>query len=176
MNSGNFGSAMFSQALEQAATVLPVSPDADLGRSVYIAGPMAGLKDRNADAFNAEAKKWSDSGFVVANPANALSAGSRKELTDVLTGDLLALSRCTNVMMLEGWERSLGANIERDLAKYLGITIWHPYEYWQAYGLGWVNITLACGEHRVTLATVRTGPHPEFQSQNIITEWKDILS
>ena len=164
---------MFVLALEHARDLAPVYSESEMAKSVYIAGPIAHMPDGNIKAFNAEAKKWKDTGYLVANPAQA-GARTDKTLKDIFTADLMVLTRCTNIMMLPGWERSLGASIERDVASYLGITIWHPYEHRQSYCLGWVSMRLDCGEYRVRLATRAPSSTPEFESQNMRTEWVDV--
>lgn len=40
-----------------------------------------------------------------------------------LTGDLAILARCDIVLMLDGWEQSVGATAERDYAKRLRLPV-----------------------------------------------------
>jgi hypothetical protein len=45
-----------------------------------------------------------------------------------IESDLQMVARCDALMMVEGWERSKGANIERNYALSLGIPIYYPHE------------------------------------------------
>lgn len=91
-------------------------------KRVYISGPMTGQPDYNLPAFNAEAAKLRAQGYAVINPAeNGLPDDApwtehmRRDITDLMT--------CGTIFMLPGWSRSQGAQIERDLAVRLGMTV-----------------------------------------------------
>lgn len=85
-------------------------------KSLYIAGPIAGVKnykERFAAAQEAaEAYEW-----AVLNPA-ALPAGLAKEAYMPIC--LAMLNAADAVLMLDGWEDSPGAKIERHFALYQG--------------------------------------------------------
>ncbi len=91
-------------------------------KRVYIAGPMSGLPDFNYPAFNAAAERLRAAGFDVLNPAEnpvppcgTWLAYMRMALAQLVT--------CDTVVLLNGWERSKGAKIERQLAHDLGLNI-----------------------------------------------------
>lgn len=90
-----------------------------LPRRIYISGPMTGLPDFNYPAFHRMAAKFRAAGFEVENPAenpgfDDWAGYMRHALTQLLT--------CDAILMLDGWENSRGAKIERDLALTLGMT------------------------------------------------------
>lgn len=89
---------------------------------VYLAGPMTGLPDFNYPAFNAEEKRIRALGCMVENPAvNMVYRGSPWET--FMRDGIKRLMDCDILALLPGWERSRGANIERNLAITLGMHV-----------------------------------------------------
>ncbi|MBN5514128.1 DUF4406 domain-containing protein [Pseudomonas paraeruginosa] len=89
---------------------------------VYLAGPMTGLPDFNYPAFNAEEKRIRALGYFVENPAvNMIYRGSPWET--YMRDGIKRLMDCDILALLPGWERSRGANIERNLAITLGMLV-----------------------------------------------------
>ena len=89
---------------------------------IYISGPMTGLFELNFPAFYQCEKRIHENGHAVVNPArlNVLSGGDwaqcmRKDIAELLTCDAIA--------MLQGWEKSKGALLERHIAESLGMVI-----------------------------------------------------
>lgn len=94
-------------------------PGSRFPQRIYLSGPMTGLPDFNYPAFHRMAKKFRAAGFEVENPAETPEFPTwegymRYALTKMLT--------CDAILMLDGWEHSRGAKIERDLALALGMT------------------------------------------------------
>lgn len=87
---------------------------------IYIAGPMAGIKDYNRDAFATAAEKLRSMGFVVLNPA-VLPPGMPKD--HYMPICLAMVQQADMVCLLPGWTSSPGANLELDYAKYQGKTV-----------------------------------------------------
>jgi hypothetical protein len=97
---------------------------------VYIAGPMQGIPEYNFPAFHAAACALEEIGYLVTNPAaihgemtadGHYALGDRpRELTKsfacFMYTDICALAKCDAVVMLQGWEGSYGARIERMFA------------------------------------------------------------
>ncbi|WP_104164732.1 DUF4406 domain-containing protein [Arthrobacter sp. SX1312] len=120
----------------EPAPALPASaPDSLV--AVYIAGPMSGLPDFNYPAFHEAEKQLQAAGYRTLNPARNPEQSSwegymRAGLRQLLHADAIAL--------LPGWERSPGANIEKQLAFDLGL------------GVGtvdnWITIATKIGPHR----------------------------
>lgn len=84
---------------------------------IYIAGPMTGLPDCNKPAFNAAAKILSQNGEIVLNPA-ILPEGMKHH--EYMTICLAMVEVCDMVMLLPGWEKSVGAQMEQKRARELG--------------------------------------------------------
>lgn len=105
-------------------------------KTVYIAGPMSGIKDWNFPAFFEAERQLESMGYNVINPAHndgatvqdALeSAGPldrpnnmwswymRRDLPHVMEADLLCL--------LPGWQNSKGAQLEAHVARAIGIPL-----------------------------------------------------
>ena len=84
---------------------------------IYIAGPMTGLPDYNRPAFNAAARILSQNGEIVLNPAT-LPEGMKHH--EYMTICLAMIEVCDQVMLLPGWEKSVGAQMEQKRARELG--------------------------------------------------------
>lgn len=87
----------------------------------YIAGPMTGYEDLNYPAFAAMAEKLRQMGFEVVSPAelNPITCGYR----EAMLNDIRALIECDHICLMDGWERSKGASLEKHIADVLEITI-----------------------------------------------------
>lgn len=94
---------------------------------VYVSGPYSGTpseitsnikKSRQAAIF-----LW-EKGYTalspVLNTAN-FEIDCNIEYNDYMAGDIVLLGGCTAVFMVDGWERSAGATIEKETAEALGI-------------------------------------------------------
>lgn len=79
---------------------------------LYIAGPMTGLPSLNFPAFHAAAATLRAAGHVAVNPAE-INPDMTAEWTDCMFEDLKQLTHCDGIVMLQGWEKSPGAQIER---------------------------------------------------------------
>lgn len=120
---------------------------------VYISGPMSGCPDHNFPAFDAAESALKKLGYEVVSPANltrsrwGLHGGEERYLAAVavmnrdsydnrsarmlyLGNDLRGLlggldgTRCTDVLLLPGWERSRGATLEALVAAQIGTPFW----------------------------------------------------
>lgn len=81
-------------------------------KRIYVAGPMTGLPDLNFPAFHAEAARLRALGFTVVNPAE-VNPDPSTPWTECMFSDLKELTECDGIVMLPGWEKSPGAQIER---------------------------------------------------------------
>lgn len=86
----------------------------------YIAGPMSGLPGLNFPAFHAEAKKWRDLGHEVINPAE-LNPDPTMPWAECMRRDIAALVTCDTIILLPGWQQSMGASLEQHIAKQLSM-------------------------------------------------------
>jgi hypothetical protein len=89
---------------------------------------MTGLPDLNFPAFHAAAATLRDAGWIVVNPAENDEAPGAA-WSDCLRKDIRLLMDCTGVALLDGWERSKGARLERHIALELGMEV-HPMSWW----------------------------------------------
>jgi len=113
----------------------------ELPRTVYVAGPMRGIKYFNFPEFDAAKAKLEAAGFNVISPADldreaGCNPGSFHAdydwtdlaacgflLSDAIDRDIEALKRCDAIYMLRGWERSKGAKAEKALAEWIGLEV-----------------------------------------------------
>ena len=95
---------------------------------VYLSGKMTGLAEseykenfRNAEMF------YRACGYEVVNPCNlseiVLKRNPNATYEDFMREDSKAISGCTHIAMLEGWETSPGAKREKMEAERLGLEV-----------------------------------------------------
>lgn len=90
---------------------------------VYLAGPMTGLPQYNAPAFNAAALLLRSAGYTVFNPAENIDAPI-KPTSHYMRVDIDELVNRTDfVVILDGWYASRGANTEVLVAWQCGIPV-----------------------------------------------------
>lgn len=104
----------------------------------YIAGKMSGMPAYNVFAFEAEAAKWRERGYVVVTPFDCNSEVWQRHygrpfdpyidkceygdplLAEMLCGDVAALLSADVVVFLPGWIMSRGARMEAVIAHTAG--------------------------------------------------------
>ena len=102
---------------------------------VYLSGKMTGLTEsvykenfRNAEMF------YRACGYEVVNPCNlseiVLQRNPDASYEDFMREDFKAISGCTHIALLEGWETSTGAKREKAEAERLGLEVM----YYRAIG------------------------------------------
>lgn len=91
---------------------------------LYIAGPMSGFYNFNSSSFNRAAKDIASKGHEPVLPwesnsgdGSSLGGGgewtrSPKERAWFLRKDFALLLECDGIALLDGWEESVGANLE----------------------------------------------------------------
>lgn len=118
--------AQLHEATLRAAGVKPMK----LAR-LYLSGPMTGVAEHNAPAFNAAAAKLRALGHEVFNPAE--HGFEAMPWADYLRRDLAELLGLDALAMLPGWTASRGAQLEVHVAKSLGMPVL-PVEHWLREG------------------------------------------
>lgn len=89
-------------------------------KKIYIAGPMRYIDNFNFPAFLETEALLKDKGFIVFNPCRNPLGLSLKDLMQV---DMLLISQCDAIYMLQGWEESSGAFTEKTYAKMIGLEV-----------------------------------------------------
>ena len=95
---------------------------------IYLSGKITGLeKEVYTKNFLRAEQFYKGCGFEVVNPVKIgealLSLNPKAEYEDFMIRDLEALSTCTHIALLEGWEDSKGAMREKKEAEKLGLEI-----------------------------------------------------
>lgn len=88
---------------------------------VYIAGPMTGIPELNFPAFNEAAKRWSEAGWLVLNPASHLGGATDGEYSQYMRVSFHDLLVADAIALLPGAEASAGASAEIIVAERLGL-------------------------------------------------------
>lgn len=96
-------------------------------KRVYLSGPMKGYENSNFPAFHATAAALRARGLEVVNPAeiNVTGAGPDQPefYNQCLRADLKAMMDCQAIALMQGWERSNGANLELHVAHRVGMEV-----------------------------------------------------
>lgn len=87
---------------------------------VYISGPITGIDFGNRFAFSCARNALELCGYEAVDPSE-VQLGDDATWTDYMRADLKLLLDCDYIYMLEGWENSRGARLERELAENLKI-------------------------------------------------------
>ena len=87
----------------------------------YLCGGMSGIKDFNYPAFNRVAQRLRSGGCVIINPAE--NFGGRRDLPRSLYMrlDIGHVLQCRGVILMNGWECSMGGRLEAMIALELDL-------------------------------------------------------
>lgn len=92
---------------------------------IYIAGPMTGYEDFNYPAFHAIEDDLRKHGYtLVNNPARHLNGEQHHPWSDYIEVAIQALIYSSVVVVLRGWQNSIGASLEVAIALSIGHTIY----------------------------------------------------
>lgn len=94
-----------------------------MGRRIYISGPMTGVPEFNAPAFREAADLVRAAGDDPVNPAELCDPSWTWQ--QCMRADIAALCTCDAILLLPGWERSNGAQLELHIAHRIGLEILH---------------------------------------------------
>ena len=95
---------------------------------IYLSGKITGLdKEVYTRQFERAETFYKTSGFDVINPVKIgeeiLKQNPSAKWEDFMQKDLEALRTCTHIVLLEGWEESKGAKMEKAEAEKMGLEI-----------------------------------------------------
>ena len=92
---------------------------------IYLSGPMTGIPEGNRPLFHLETLRLRELGFDIVNPAENDDESETRSYSDCLRTDLRQLLDCDAIAMLPCWYDSKGANIEYQLARDIGLTLFN---------------------------------------------------
>ena len=95
---------------------------------IYLSGKITGREKEDYSRQFARAESfYKTGGFDVVNPVKigeeVLKINPKAEWQDFMIRDLEALRTCTHIALLEGWEESKGAKMEKAEAEKMGLEI-----------------------------------------------------
>lgn len=89
---------------------------------LYLTGPMSGISQYNRPAFNDAAARLRDLGYTVLNPAeNGGAMPDDAPWEDWMRLALTQMLKCDALVLLNGWQRSRGAQLEHEVATRLNM-------------------------------------------------------
>lgn len=96
---------------------------------VYISGPITGIEDYK-ERFAAAGDLLLEKGYTVINPANldTVLKGQEANYGNYLKADMRLLQLADAILMLPGWEHSLGARTEWEWMTDHNRPIWYAQE------------------------------------------------
>lgn len=87
---------------------------------LYLSGKITGTSDA-PERFGTAQTALAVAGYTVVNPLEVTQADTWESC---MRDDIKALLDCDGIVMLEGWERSRGAQLELHIAEALGMPIY----------------------------------------------------
>ena len=90
-------------------------------KRIYISGPISGLKDNNKQSFIDAKDKLLILGYEVKSPFDITD--SEMSYEEYMRFDIRALTFCDCIYMLNGWQDSKGARLEKLIAEAIGLII-----------------------------------------------------
>lgn len=94
----------------------------NIKETFYLAGPMTGYPNWNYETFNCVAQIMRQNGARVLNPAD-IGVIEGWDCDDYWPINKAMLMGADTIVMLPGWEKSMGAKRELEFAKELGLGI-----------------------------------------------------
>lgn len=106
---------------------------------IYVAGKMRGIPMYNFPAFDAKKAELEAAGHRVISPADldraygfdpykgdSAESAAEFDMKSAIRRDVDALLNCDWLVLLDGWETSVGAKGEIALAQWVGMVIFYP--------------------------------------------------
>jgi hypothetical protein len=94
---------------------------------IYIAGPMTGYESFNYPAFEKMEKQLIDAFWCkpdnILNPIRIADGDTTKPYSFYIRESIKMIENATDVVFLDGWEKSKGAVLEYHIAKTMGLNM-----------------------------------------------------
>jgi len=90
-------------------------------KTVYISGPMTAITNLNRDAFALAEARIKSAGLNPINPHTLCDPSW--DWQKCMRADVKALCDCDAIFLLQGWEKSQGAQLELHIAHRLGLEV-----------------------------------------------------
>lgn len=100
-------------------------------KRLYLSGPITGIADFK-DRFSIAQSKLDSAGYTVVNPCEVGTIGQLGEISSWarnMRGDIEAMMRCDGVAYLDGWQYSIGARTEIEIATLVEIPAMSVYRW-----------------------------------------------
>lgn len=103
---------------------------------IYVAGPITGVEGYRQN-FEKACEYLVDEGYEVASPTWFDAQGEMLQWgwNEYMRATIQMMLNCDGVALLDGWEKSKGAQVEVDLANKIGIPV-HDLTDWTYQGEG----------------------------------------
>ena len=103
-------------------------PKPTIKPKIYISGKITGIESEAPGLFEKTEIALKTLGYDTVNPVT-LNHNHDKSWQSFMREDVKAMLDCELIYMMSNWQDSKGAKIEREIAKYLGLTIVYEDEY-----------------------------------------------
>ena len=103
-------------------------------KRVYVSGPMSGLPELNATAFDEAAEALRELDYAVCNPIETSQQLGKLSHAEYLRFDFQRVLEADFLVALDGWEDSVGARAEILMAIRMGTKVW-DWATWGQYNL-----------------------------------------
>lgn len=115
-----------------------------MSETVYLSGPMTGIKEYNYPLFNEVAADLRELGLIVLNPADnpePLASLQSDKRRAYLQYDAKALGRADTIVLLPGWEYSSGSFWEYCVARWLGLEVGYAVRLSNKWYIDYRNVS-----------------------------------
>lgn len=105
--------------------IAPPHESPDPVSTIYLAGPMTGFLNFNAEVFARYAKKYRDLGYRVISPPELDNGDYSHDYAYYIRRDMKVLldEGVESIYLIPGWHKSRGACLEKHIADILGIPL-----------------------------------------------------
>jgi hypothetical protein len=103
---------------------IPPPPRNEPQETIYISGPMRGIEEFNFPAFHAAAELLRGFGYRVISPAESFGGRTDLPASDYLRADVGSLLEADMVVLLEGWQNSVGVKVELTVAAAIDLPVY----------------------------------------------------